>query len=105
MFCMVMFIHPKHGTFLRLSLRLISHWKHFAPPGSSRIGNEPPLQAHSALDNSPPVKSRDARGMLVVSLECLFKNLIHSWTSSSEFPSTASGRNTSSRLLKNSCAT
>src|SRR5213592_3933519 len=54
MFCMVMFIHPKHGTFLRLSLRLISHWKHFAPPGSSRIGNEPPLQAHSALDNSTP---------------------------------------------------
>src|SRR5437762_10422957 len=58
MFCMVMFIHPKHGTFLRLSLRLISHWKHFAPPGSSRIGNEPPLQAHSALDNSTPCHRR-----------------------------------------------
>src|SRR5205823_9067023 len=60
MFCMVMFIHPKHGTFLRLSLRLISHWKHFAPPGSSRIGNEPPLQAHSALDNSIHCLHRDS---------------------------------------------
>ena len=50
---MVIVIHPQHRILLRLTIfRLISHWNQIPPSGSLRIGNEPPLQAHSALDNS-----------------------------------------------------
>src|SRR2546428_10498016 len=45
-----------------LPFRLISHWKQFDPSGSSRIGNEPPLQAHSALDNSEDCTTDAKRG-------------------------------------------
>jgi hypothetical protein len=41
MFCMVMFIHPQHGTFFRLSRS-----------GSSRIGNNLPLRARPALETN-----------------------------------------------------
>src|SRR5260370_3548048 len=41
MFCMVMFIHPQHGTLFRLSCS-----------GSSRIGNNLPLRARPALETN-----------------------------------------------------
>src|ERR1022692_1993589 len=40
--------------FAWLMFRLTSHWKQFRISGSSRIGNDLPVQAHPALDNSPP---------------------------------------------------
>src|ERR1039458_254454 len=39
--------------FAWLMFRLTSHWKRPPCPGSSRIGNDLPVQAHPALDNSP----------------------------------------------------
>src|ERR1022692_1456220 len=38
--------------FAWLMFRLTSHWKQFRISGSSRIGNDLPVQAHPALDNS-----------------------------------------------------
>src|SRR5271157_2750011 len=46
-FVMLIRIHQQ----LRL-FRLIPHWNRIGLSGSLRIGNEPPLQAHCALDNS-----------------------------------------------------
>src|SRR5271157_4951218 len=46
-FVMLICIHQQ----LRL-FRLIPHWNRIGLSGSLRIGNEPPLQAHCALDNS-----------------------------------------------------
>src|ERR1035438_4492625 len=40
--------------FAWLMFRLTSHWKQFRISGSSRIGNDLPVQAHPALDNSLP---------------------------------------------------
>src|ERR1017187_3238647 len=40
--------------FAWLMFRLTSHWKQFRISGSSRIGNDLPVQAHPALDNSTP---------------------------------------------------
>src|ERR1017187_3630453 len=41
--------------FAWLMFRLTSHWKQFRISGSSRIGNDLPVQAHPALDNSAPL--------------------------------------------------
>src|ERR1035438_3841771 len=49
--------------FAWLMFRLTSHWKQFRISGSSRIGNDLPVQAHPALDNSPVCKP--VTGMLV----------------------------------------
>src|ERR1039457_7216515 len=38
--------------FAWLMFRLTSHWKQFRISGSSRIGNDLPVQAHPAMDNS-----------------------------------------------------
>src|SRR5260370_431001 len=68
MFCMVIFIHPQHCTLFRpVQFRLISLWKQLTHPGSSRIGNEPSLQAHSALDNSRSCTS----AQLPITWQCL----------------------------------
>src|SRR5437773_5558050 len=45
MFCMMMFIHPQHDTFLRLSRS-----------GSPRIGNNLPLRARPALETNHPFR-------------------------------------------------
>src|ERR1022692_4756529 len=47
--------------FAWLMFRLTSHWKQFRISGSSRIGNDLPVQAHPALDNSSSCARRRKR--------------------------------------------